>query len=97
MDENEMLETTNETENVELETTEEIEAEGQALPTEFTEDVEDKQDTTVRTEKELKFSQEDVDRFVKDRLSRQEMKIREEYEQKYGRLETIVNAGLRNE
>ncbi len=67
----------------------------QVEPTEFTEGVEtEKEGATVEEEKGLKFTQEDVDRFVKDRLSRQEQKIREEYEQKYGRLEMVLKAGL---
>ena len=69
--------------------TEEIEAEETSNPSEFTDKVEE--------ENKLEFTQKELDRFVKDRLSRQETKIREEFEQKYGRLETIVNAGLRNE
>lgn len=92
MDEDEMLETTNETEKVETLTTEEREGEGTLESAEFTDNTEN-----VKEENEAKFSQDDLDRIVKDRLSRQETKIREEFEQKYGRLETIVNAGLRNE
>lgn len=92
MDEDEMLETTNETEKVETLTTEEREGEGTLESAEFTDNTEN-----VKKENEAKFSQDDLDRIVKDRLSRQETKIREEFEQKYGRLETIVNAGLRNE
>ena len=91
-----MLETTNETENVDTLTTEEREGEGTLESAEFTDNTEDTENS-VETEKEAKFSQDDLDRIVKDRLSRQEMKIREEFEQKYGRLETIVNAGLRNQ
>lgn len=93
MDNDEMLETTNDTENVDTQATEEFEAGVGAEPTEFT-DSEQEEVAVVDEEKELKFTQEDVDRFVKDRLSRQEVKIREEYEQKYGRLETVMNAGL---
>jgi len=92
MDEDEMLETTNEAEKVDTLTTEEREGEGTLESAEFTDDTGD-----VKEENEAKFSQDDLDRIVKDRLSRQETKIREEFEQKYGRLETIVNAGLRNE
>lgn len=89
MDEDEMLETTNESEKVETRATEESEAEENSNPSEFTDKVEE--------ENKLEFTQKELDRFVKDRLSRQETKIREEFEQKYGRLETIVNAGLRNQ
>ncbi len=92
MDGNEMLETTNETENVDTLTTEEREGEGTLESADFTDNTE-----SVKEENEVKFSQDDLDRIVKDRLSRQETKIREEYEKKYGRLETIVNAGLRNQ
>lgn len=92
MDENEMLETTNETENVDTLTTEEREGGGMLESADFTDNTE-----SVKEEKEAKFSQDDLDRIVKDRLSRQETKIREEYEQRYGRLERVLNAGLRNE
>lgn len=87
MDEKEVLEQTNETENVDTSATEQIE--GVELDT-----AEATEQSDVVDEKEVKFSQDDLDRIVKDRLSRQETKIREEYEEKYGRLETILNAGL---
>lgn len=89
MDKDEVLETTNEAEKVDTLTTEEREGEGTLESAEFTDDVE-----SVKEENEAKFSQDDLDRIVKDRLSRQEQKIREEYEEKYGRVETVLKAGL---
>lgn len=89
MEEDEMLETTNDAENVGTQTTEEFEEMGMTEPTETDEQVEEVEEKEVKT-----FTQEELDKIVKDRLSRQESKIREEYEEKYERIEMVLNAGL---
>lgn len=85
----EVLELTNEAEKVDTLSTEEKEDNGGLEATEFTEGKSD-----VKEESEAKFTQEELNDIVKDRLSRQERKIRDEYEQKYGRMEMVLNAGL---
>lgn len=76
------------TENVEELTTEEN-------PTEL-EDVEDvtSKEETVEEPKEEMFTKAQLEEIVKKRLGRQKDKIRKEYENKYSRLENVVNAGL---
>jgi hypothetical protein len=69
-----------ETENVE-QTTEEIETTEEGTP-------------EVEEPKEETFTKSQVDEIVKKRLGRQESKLRKEYANKYGKLETVVNAGL---
>lgn len=103
MKENEMLEQTNETENVETETTEEIMDEGIAL-TDTTE-VEETQSTEEKTEvknlKDLLKSnpqyQEEFNNMMKTRLDRHTRKLESEYESKYADYkdaEAVLNAGL---
>lgn len=71
----------NETENVE-QTTEEI--------VESTEEVVDQE--PVQT-----FTMEQVNEMIAKKLARKENKIRKEYENKYSRLETVLNTGLGTE
>lgn len=63
---------------------------------EVTENVEQTTEETIEqpTEEVEKFTKEQVDEIVDKRIKRREAKIRKEYEKKYGRLETVVNAGL---
>ena len=91
MDELEMLETTNETENVETETTEEIQEEvnTEAPETEV-------EETEVKT-----FTQEQLDAIIAERVrrerntsSRSEANIRREYEEKLADIENIIKAGF---
>ena len=53
-----------------------------------TENVEQTTEQTPKT-----YTQEEVDAIVGKRLSRKEAKIRKEYDEKYGRLETVLKAG----
>lgn len=74
-----------ETENVEL-TTEEIVDETQ---TDGEQAEEETQEEAVET-----FTKEQVDEMIAKKVARQRAKIRREYENKYSRLETVVNTGL---
>lgn len=85
MEENEEL-VLDETENVE-ETTEET------LEEEPIEEVETQEEEPQEIPEEM-FTQDQVNEMVSKRLARKEAKIRKEYARKYGRLETVVNAGL---
>lgn len=87
MENNEEL--VNTTENVEELTTEEIE------DVETNEPVEEVEETSEP--KEETFTKSQLDEIVKKRLGRQENKLRKEYAKKYGKLETVVNAGLGTE
>lgn len=73
------------TENVEL-TTEEIVDETQD---DGEQAVQEETQEAVKT-----FTEEQVDEMIAKKLARQKAKIRREYENKYSRLETVVNAGL---
>ena len=81
----------NETENVEQQTTEEnvdgVDVEGKTVDT--TENKVTTETPTVET-----FTKEQVDDMIAKKLARKEAKIRREYENKYSRLETVVNTGL---
>lgn len=95
MEEEEMIETTIETENVETETTEEIQEEVE------TQAAETKEEITEEEEKVLKFSQEDVNNFIADRVRREqnaskrnEANIRKEYDEKLADIENIIKAGF---
>ena len=91
--EEEMLETTNETENVETETTEEIQEEvnNEAAETEEeTTDVEEKEEKTL--------TQAQVDHIIAERVrrmqnasKREQDNIRREYEEKMTDIENIIN------
>ena len=96
-DEKEMLDTTNETENVETETTEEIQ-----------EDVNTKnieQEITEDSEKEVKtFTQEEINKMMEDRVRRErntskrsEANLKREYEEKLADIENIIKAGFGTE
>lgn len=80
------------TENVEEQTTEENH-----------EKVEETADTTEQSDveevvedpkQEETFTREQVDEMIAKKIARKEAKIRREYENKYSRLETVVNTGL---
>ena len=87
MEENEEL-VLDETENVEETTEETLEEE----PIEETEEpIEEEPQQEIPEEM---FTQDQVNEMVSKRLARKEAKIRKEYARKYGRLETVVNAGL---
>lgn len=81
----------NETENVEQQTTEEnvdgVDVGGKTVDT--TENKVTTETPTVET-----FTKEQVDDMIAKKLARKEAKIRREYENKYSRLETVVNTGL---
>jgi hypothetical protein len=74
------------TENVEL-TTEEIVEGGEESGA--IEPVQEEPQEAVET-----FTKEQVDEMIAKKLARKEAKIRREYENKYSRLETVVNTGL---
>lgn len=94
------LEQTN-IENVEAQTTEEIEEEVVEAE-QTTEEVDVQEEATTEAEKKslrdlLKESpeyQEELNEMMKDRLRKQKNKIERDYTEKYGRLETVVNVGL---
>lgn len=82
-----------ETENIEEtieETTTESEGIEDATPVEET--VEETEDDRVN-----RLVNEKLDEILPKKLARREAKIRKEYANKYGRLETVVNAGLGTE
>jgi hypothetical protein len=88
MENNEEL--VNETENVEL-TTEEIED----VETPEEEPIEELQEPEESEEERInRLVNEKVDAILPKKLARKEAKIRKEYASKYGKLETVVNAGL---
>jgi hypothetical protein len=82
-EENENL--VNETENVEQPTEEVVES------------VETETVTDVTEEAPQMFTKEQVDEMIAKKLARKENKIRREYENKYSRLETVLNTGLGTE
>lgn len=102
MDEDEMLEQTNETENDETLTSEEEEEkveENDAKDETETEESED--NSSGEKESEKKFTQEELDFIVKDRVrkadkasKRNEESIRQEYENKLSEIENVLNAGF---
>ena len=88
MEDEEIVEQTTDTENIGTLPTEKIEDKVEEVEaTDTTDEVEEERETKT-------FTQEEVDKFVKDRLFRQENKIRDEYERKYSRVEEVLNAGL---
>ena len=93
MEENEMLEQTNETENVDTQTTEEI-GEGIEL-TDTSEEVEENKETIEPEEKEevKTFTQEEVDAIVQKRLARKERDFQKELS-KYKSTEEVLKTGL---
>lgn len=96
MEDEEMLETTNETENVETETTEEIQEEVNTEAPEAEAEEAEAEETEVKT-----FTQEQLDAIIADRVrrerntsSRSEANIRREYEEKLADIENIIKAGF---
>ena len=104
-DEEEMLEPTNESENVETETTEEIQEEVDTETPETeeitsNEEIEEKEEPEVE-EKVLTFTQEKLNKMMEDRVRREqntakrnEANIRREYEEKLADIENIIKAGF---
>lgn len=94
MEDEEMLDTTNETENVETETTEEIQEE---VNTETTE-----QEDTEGSEKEVKtFTQDEINKMMEERVRRErntsrrsEANLKREYEERIADIENIIKAGF---
>lgn len=88
MENNEEL-VSNETENVEEQTTEEIvDTESETEPTE--ENVEEtKEEENIRT-----YTDDEVNEIARKRAARVEKKLRREYEKKYSKLGNVLNAGL---
>lgn len=80
------------TENVELTTEEIVEGvEGEETVNETENEV------TTETPAVETFTKEQVDEMIAKKLARKEAKIRREFENKYSRLETVVNTGLGTE
>lgn len=95
MEDEEMLETTNETENVETETTEEIQE------VVDTENPEAEEVESEAEEKVLTFTQKKLNELMEDRVRRErntskrsEANIRREYEEKLADIENIIKAGF---
>ena len=95
MEEEEMLETTNETENVETETTEEMQEEVNKEATEA------EKENSEAEEKVLTFTQTKLNKMMEDRVRREqnaakrnEANIRREYEDKLADIENIIKAGF---
>lgn len=100
MEDEEMLETTNETENVETETTEEMQ---EVVDTETPEtEVEETEEEEIEVkEKLLTFTQKKLNEMIEDRVRRErntskrsEANIRREYEEKLADIENIIKAGF---
>lgn len=96
MEDEEMLETTNETEKVETETTEEIQEEVDTETPEAEEQESEVEEKEVKT-----FTQKQLDDIVTDRVRRErntakrsEDNIRREYEEKLADIENIIKAGF---
>lgn len=99
MEEEEMLETANETENVETETTEEIQEEVNNEATETEEET-----TNVEEKEEKTLTQAQVDHIIAERVrrmqnasKREQDNIRREYEEKMTDIENIIKAGFGTE
>lgn len=98
MEEEEMLEQTNDTENVETQTTEEI---GEGIELTDTSDTTESDDTeksdsndeTVEKEEVRTFTQEEVDAIVQKRLARKERDFQKELS-KYKSAEEVLKTGL---
>lgn len=95
MEEKEMLEQTNDTENVETQTTEEI---GEGIELTDTADSIEVNETSNDDEKEevKTFTQEEVDKMIQKRLARKEREYQKELS-KYKNVESVLNAGLGTE
>ena len=95
MENEEKLETTNETENVETETTEEIQEEVN------TESPETEEQKTEVEEKVLNLTQTELNKMMEDRVRRErntakrnEENIKRDYEEKLADIENIIKAGF---
>ena len=95
MENEEMLEQTNETENVDTQTTEEI---GEGIDLTDTSETTETEEEKVEDEKEevRTFTQEEVDEIVKRRLARKERDFQKELS-KYKSTEEVLKAGLEAE
>lgn len=91
------------TENVEAQTTEQIEeAEEPEVNKEEVESTEEPVEETTENEEEVEteesaeklYTDEELDEIIARKLSRQKKKLEREYKKKYSRLETVVNTGL---
>lgn len=91
MENEEMLEQTNDTENVDTQTTEEI---GEGI--ELTDTSEAVENTEEEKEEVKSFTQEEVDAIVQKRLARKEREYQRELS-KYKNVENVLNAGLGTE
>lgn len=80
------------TENVEEQTTEENHEEVEE--TADTTEQSDVEEVVEEPKQEETFTREQVDEMIAKKIARKEAKIRREYENKYSRLETVVNTGL---
>lgn len=95
MENNEEL-VSNETENVEEQTTEEnVDTESEVENTEEPVEETNEEENTSDNEEEIrKYTDEEVNEIARKRAARVEKKLRREYDKKYSKLETILNAGL---
>lgn len=97
-DNKELVEET--TENVEEQATEEL-VDGAKVTEEVTEggnsnqEVTDEQPSTEKVEKT--YSKEELSDRIDKAVRRREAKLRREYEEKYGRLETVLSAGMQTD
>ena len=97
-DEEEMLDTTNETENVDTETTEENQGE---VNSETAETEEQSSEVEETEEKKIELTQSQLNEMIAERVRREqnsskrnEANLRREYEEKYANIENIINAGF---
>lgn len=89
----EMLEQTNETENVDTETTEENQ--------EGVTEAEETESSSEKEETKLEFTQDELNRMIEERVKREkntskrnESNLRQEYENKIANIENIIKAGF---
>ena len=76
------------------------ETENTELTAEEIKDVESTEETPEETTiepQEKTFTKDEVDSMIAKKLARKEAKMRKEYAEKYGKLETVVNAGLQTD
>ena len=97
-DEEEVLDTTNEPENVDTETTEENQEE---VNSEATETEEQSSEEEEKEERKIELTQSQLNEMIAERVRREqnsskrnEANIRREYEEKYANIENIINAGF---
>lgn len=87
----------NETENVEQQTTEENvddSTESDVVEDATSKDEPVEEPSKEEEEKVRTYTDEEVDEIVKRRLARQDKKIRREYDKRYSKLGNVLNAGL---